>query len=65
MTTRHSVSWLSTSEPPSRRELSIALVTLYAIVFALLACKAADYLRGNDVETSTPSSHTDSRTRHV
>jgi len=53
------------SEPPSRRELSIALVTLYAIVFALLACKAADYLRGNDVETSTPSSHTDSRTRHV
>ena len=34
------------SEPPSRRELSIAIVTLYVVVFALLAFKAVDYLQG-------------------
>jgi hypothetical protein len=53
------------SEPPSRRELSIAIVTLYVVVFAVLACKAVPYLRGTDMETSTPSSQTDSRERHV
>ena len=51
------------SEPPSRREISIAVVTLYVIAFAILACKAADYFRGTDMETSTPSSQTDLRTR--
>jgi len=53
------------SEPPSRRELSIAIVTLYAVLFAALAGKAVDYLRSTYMETSTPSSYTDSRTRHV
>ena len=53
------------SEPPSRRELSIAIVTLYAVLLAVLAGKAVDYLRSTDMETSTPSSYSDSRTRHV
>jgi hypothetical protein len=51
------------SEPPSRRELSIAVVALYVIAFAILACKAVDYLRGTGMETSAPSSQTDSRIR--
>jgi hypothetical protein len=53
------------SEPPSRRELSIAVLTLYAVLFAVLAGKAVDYLRSIDMETSTPSSYSDSRARHV
>ena len=54
-----------TGEPPSRRELSIAIVTLYVVVFAVLACKAVDYLRGTDMETWAPSSQTDSRAHRV
>jgi hypothetical protein len=46
------------SEPPSRRELSIAIITLYAVLFAVFAGKAVDYLRSTDMETSTPSTYT-------
>lgn len=53
------------SEPPSRRELSIAILTLYAVVFAVLAGRAVDYFRGTNMETWAPSSYTDSRARHV
>ena len=53
------------SEPPSRRELSIALLTLYVVVFAVLACRAVDYFRDTDMESWTPSSYSDSRARHV
>jgi hypothetical protein len=53
------------SEPPSRRELSIAFLTLCAIMLSFLASRAADYLNGTSMETSTPSSQTDSRTHLV
>jgi hypothetical protein len=53
------------SEPPRRGELSIALVTLYVVVFAVLACKAVDYLQGTNMETWAPSSQTDLRARFV
>jgi hypothetical protein len=53
------------SEPPSRRELSIAFVTLCAILIALLGCKAVDYLHDTNMETSTPSSQSSLRTRYA
>jgi len=54
-----------TSEPPSRRELSIAIVTLYLVVLAVLAGKAVDYFGGTNMETWAPSSYSDSRARHA
>ena len=63
MTTSSLRQLVLNSEPPSRREISIAVVTLYVIAFAILACKAVDYFRATDMETSSPSSQTDSRIR--
>ena len=53
------------SEPPSRRELSIAIVTLYVVVFAVLVSKALNYLQDTNMESWAPSSQTDSRARFV
>ena len=53
------------SEPPSRKEYSIAIVTLYAVLFSLLAYKAIEYLHSTDMESWAPSSHSNSRTYNV
>ena len=53
------------SEPPSRRELSIAMLALYALLFAVIAGKALDYFSSTNMETWAPSSQTDSRARFV
>jgi hypothetical protein len=52
------------SEPPSRRELSIAILTIYAVLLAVLAGKAVEHFRGTNMETWAPSSQTDSRARY-
>jgi hypothetical protein len=51
------------NEPPSRRELCILTVTLYAIVFAVLACNAISYFAGADLKSSTPSTQSRPRAR--
>jgi hypothetical protein len=53
------------SEPPTSRELSIAIVALYVVLVAVLAGKAVDYLRGTNMESWAPSSQTDSRAYRV
>jgi hypothetical protein len=53
------------SEPPTRREISIVIWTLYAVLIAMLAGRAVDYLRSSDMESWAPSSQTDSRAYRV
>ena len=53
------------SQPPSRRELSIAIVALYIVVLAVLAGKAVDYFESTNMETWAPASEADARARFV
>ena len=50
-------------EAPVRREMMIALVTIYAIVVSILACELVT--RVHDTETETKSSYSRQRTRNV
>ena len=42
------------SEPPARREFSIAVVTIYAIVIAILACEVVNQVRTTETQTTSP-----------
>ena len=42
------------SEPPARRELRIAVITIYAIVVAILTCEVVNQVRSTGTQTTTP-----------
>jgi hypothetical protein len=42
------------SEPPARRELSIAVVTIYAIIVAILTCEVVNQIRNPETQTTSP-----------
>jgi hypothetical protein len=42
------------SEPPTRRELRIAVVTIYAIVVAILTCEIVNQVRNPETQTTSP-----------
>jgi hypothetical protein len=42
------------SEPPARRELGIAVVTIYAIVVAILTCEIVNQVRSTETQTTSP-----------
>ena len=42
------------SEPPARREFGIAVVTIYAIVVAILMCEVVNQVRISETQTTSP-----------
>jgi hypothetical protein len=43
------------SEPTSRVELSIAVITIYAIAVAILACQVVTYVRATETKNTPPA----------
>ena len=42
------------SEPLARRKLRIAVITIYAIVVAILTCEVVNQVRSTGAQTTTP-----------
>ena len=42
------------SEPPARREFTIAVATIYAIVVAILMCEVVNQVRTTETQTTSP-----------
>jgi len=42
------------SEPPARREFGIAVVTIYAIIIAILTCEVVNQVRITETQNASP-----------